>query len=58
MARAANIALKHKNQETFYQAKIATARFYANNFLPQAIAFSKASTTGADDILAISSDFL
>ena len=51
MARAAECATRLKSaggcdSPGFYQAKIATARFYADHSLPLAIAFQHAITEG------------
>jgi 3-(methylthio)propanoyl-CoA dehydrogenase len=56
LARSALIAkrkLDAKNSEAeFYQAKIVTARFFAEHHLPHASAFSEAIVSGADSALA------
>lgn len=37
----------------FLRAKIASARFYAEHVLPQALAFSRAASAGADAVMAV-----
>ena len=53
MAKAANIAGHGAADDVFYKAKLATARFYAANLLPQVAGFARAATAGADDIMAL-----
>jgi hypothetical protein len=56
MAKAANIASATENDDDFYKAKRATARFYAANMLPQVAGYAEAARAGADDIMAIAAD--
>jgi len=60
MARAANIAAdklaKGEGDAAFMRAKIATARFYAENLLPLADAYAQAAVTGSDATLALAAD--
>jgi len=60
MARAALIAarkLKAKEGDTkFYQAKIATARFFAEHILSQAVGYRAAIIEGSGAVLALSED--
>lgn len=57
MARAAAIARKKLDSgdadRAFYQAKIATARFYADCVLPQALGLGHAVTHGGPAVLAL-----
>jgi len=57
MARAATIAVERLNagegDAKFYQAKIATARFYADHVLSQAPAYARTVTTGGASALAL-----
>ena len=53
MAKAANIASAAENDDDFYKAKRATARFYAANMLPQVAGYSAAARAGADDKMAL-----
>lgn len=57
MARSALAALGKRNDpdadQGFVDAKIATARFYAENILPQCGALARAATSGADTIMAL-----
>ncbi|MEX3932980.1 acyl-CoA dehydrogenase [Paraburkholderia phymatum] len=59
MARAMLVAQqKHADDPSFYGAKIATAQFYAEHVLPQAVALeaSIVSAKGAEGVLALSED--
>ncbi|MBP0597901.1 acyl-CoA dehydrogenase [Herbaspirillum sp. LeCh32-8] len=60
MARAAAVsAAKLKAGEgdvKFYDAKLATARFFADQILPQALAYRTAIVEGAESVLALSED--
>ncbi|MFL9923362.1 acyl-CoA dehydrogenase [Herbaspirillum lusitanum] len=60
MARAAAIAagkLKAGEGDTqFYSAKLATARFFADQILPQALAYRTAIVDGAESVMALSED--
>jgi hypothetical protein len=49
---------KHADVPSFYGAKIATAQFYAEHVLPQAVALeaSIVSAKGTDGVLALSED--
>ena len=58
MARAAGISARRLadgpgGDAPFYQAKLATARFYAANLLPQVAAHAAAATAGARDVMAL-----
>tara|TARA_R110000868_G_scaffold4155_4_gene25218 strand:+ start:1511 stop:3268 length:1758 start_codon:yes stop_codon:yes gene_type:complete len=56
MAKAANLAAQGAEDDDFYKAKLATARFYAANLLPQAAGYAQAATAGAEDIMALPAD--
>jgi alkylation response protein AidB-like acyl-CoA dehydrogenase len=60
MARAALAAAKHlgdgKTDADFYRAKIATARFYADYFLPQTVALKHAIVTAGESVLALAAE--
>jgi acyl-CoA dehydrogenase len=60
MARAALIAAKRLAEGTgdadFYRAKIATARFYADYFLPQTAALKHAIVTAGESVLALAAE--
>jgi 3-(methylthio)propanoyl-CoA dehydrogenase len=60
MARAALIAHNRlasgENDPAFYQAKIATARFYADHFLTQAAGFSDTAMHGAAGVMALAKE--
>ncbi|MBN3766551.1 acyl-CoA dehydrogenase C-terminal domain-containing protein, partial [Burkholderia sp. Ac-20365] len=59
MARAMLVAQqKHAQDPSFYGAKLATAQFFAEHILPQAVALeaSITSTKGGEGILALSED--
>ena len=60
MARAAAIAaVKLKAGEgdaKFYEAKLATARFFADQILPQALAYRTAIVEGAQSVMALSEE--
>ena len=60
MARAAAISsakLKAGGGDAkFYEAKLATARFFADQFLPQALAYRTAIVDGAASVLALSEE--
>ncbi|HTL76330.1 MAG TPA: acyl-CoA dehydrogenase [Casimicrobiaceae bacterium] len=60
MARAANVAVDKlasgEGDAAFMRAKIATARFYAENLLPLAEAYAQAAVTGSDATLALAAD--
>lgn len=53
MARSASVAATSKDDDEFYKIKIATARFYAANLLPQVAAYAQAARTGAAEIMAV-----
>jgi alkylation response protein AidB-like acyl-CoA dehydrogenase len=57
-ALAAARALSLGEDDRFYRAKIATARFYAENVLPQADGLLTAATLGADAVDAITEEML
>jgi len=60
MARAALIAQKRlaegKGDADFHRAKIATARFYADYFLPQTVALKHAIVTAGESVLALATE--
>jgi butyryl-CoA dehydrogenase len=60
MARAALIAadrLKAGEGDTrFYEAKVATARFYADHILPQSLAYRTAIIAGGQGVMALAED--
>jgi len=60
MARAALVAAKRlgegQNDPEFYRAKIATARFYADYFLPQTGALKHAIVTAGESVLALAAE--
>jgi acyl-CoA dehydrogenase len=60
MARSALIARKRlaegNGDADFYRAKIATARFYADYFLPQTVALKHAIVTAGDSVLALATE--
>ena len=59
MARAALAAAKHLSDgkdADFYRAKIATARFYADYFLPQTVALKHAIVTAGESVLALAAE--
>ena len=53
MARSAAIASAAERRPEFYSAKLATARFYAANLLPQVAACAQAAMVGSEDIMAL-----
>jgi alkylation response protein AidB-like acyl-CoA dehydrogenase len=60
MARAALAGAKRigegQNDAEFYRAKIATARFYADYFLPQTSALKHAIVTAGESVLALAAE--
>jgi alkylation response protein AidB-like acyl-CoA dehydrogenase len=61
MARAAIAAQRRLDdgggaESSFYAAKIATARFYAEHILPQALGLREAITRGGHSVMALSED--
>jgi len=60
MARAATIAHNRlsagENEPLFYRAKIATARFYADHFLPQAAGLSDTTMHGGPGVMALADE--
>jgi 3-(methylthio)propanoyl-CoA dehydrogenase len=60
MARAATIAHNRlaagENDPAFYRAKIATARFYADHFLPQAAGLSDTTMHGSSGVMALAEE--
>jgi butyryl-CoA dehydrogenase len=59
MARAAAIGSKLKSGEgdsKFYEAKLATARFYAEQILPQALAYRTAIVDGGAAVMALAEE--
>ncbi len=57
MARAAEVAQRRHSEPgadtSFYDAKLATVRFYCEHILPQAAAFRQTVISGADSVLAL-----
>ena len=57
MVRAAQVAQRKCGQPAadtaFYEAKLATARFYCEHLLPQAAAFRHTVISGADSVMAL-----
>ena len=57
MARAALVAQQKRGEPgadtSFYDAKLATARFYSEHILPQAAAFRQTVVTGAASVMAL-----
>jgi alkylation response protein AidB-like acyl-CoA dehydrogenase len=60
LARAAVVAADHLNADTgdkeFYEAKIITARFFAEQVLPMAGAYRRVIESGSESIMALSED--
>ena len=60
MARAALVAARRlaegKGDREFYRAKIATARFYADYYLPQTVALKHAVVTAGESVLALADE--
>jgi hypothetical protein len=60
MAQAAMVALARRKEvgadTVFYDAKLATARFYCEHILPQAVALAHSVREGAESVLALSPD--
>jgi 3-(methylthio)propanoyl-CoA dehydrogenase len=56
MARAALAADKASGDDSFYKAKIATARFFADHVLVQAPALRNTVVNGAAGVMALSED--
>jgi 3-(methylsulfanyl)propanoyl-CoA dehydrogenase len=57
MARAALAAEKKKSEDpSFYEAKIATVRFYADHVLVQAPALRNTVVNGAAAVMALSEE--
>ena len=60
MARAALAATKHladgRGDTDFYRAKISTARFYADYYLPQTAALTHAVLTAGESVLALADE--
>ena len=60
MARAALAATKHladgRGDTDFYRAKISTARFYADYYLPQTAALKHAVLTAGESVLALADE--
>ncbi|MBM3343624.1 MAG: acyl-CoA dehydrogenase [Betaproteobacteria bacterium] len=60
MARAAVVARKKRAEPgadaAFYEAKLVTARFYAEHVLPKAAAYAQTVVGGADSVLALAVD--
>jgi hypothetical protein len=57
MARAAEVAQRKRGEPgadtAFYDAKLATARFYSEHILPQAAAYQRTVVSGAESVLAL-----
>ncbi len=60
MARSALVAARRlaedKGDREFYRAKIATARFYADYYLPQTVALKHAVVTAGESVLALADE--
>nr|WP_198981540.1 acyl-CoA dehydrogenase [Herbaspirillum sp. ASV7] len=60
MARAAAVSASRlksgEGDSKFYEAKLATARFYAEQILPQALAYRTAIVEGGQSVLALAED--
>ena len=60
MGRAALIATEQlaeaRGDADFLRSKLATARFYAENLLPQAEALAQSITMGSDSVLALTAE--
>jgi hypothetical protein len=60
MARAARIAVdklaRGEGNAAYMRAKLATARFYADNLLPLADAYAQSIVSGSQDVLALGAD--
>ena len=61
MARSAEISARALagrpgGDTPFYRAKSATARFYANNLLPQVAAHARAAASGSADVMALADE--
>ena len=57
MARAALVAkAKLAEDESFYGAKIVTARFYAEQIMPRVAAYVQAAESGSDMTMALADD--
>ncbi len=60
MARAAVAASDHlagdAGDREFYEAKIITARFFAEQIMPMAAAYRRAIEYGSDTVMALSED--
>ena len=54
---AAGYLDKGEGDQTFYRAKIATARFYADQMLPQAAAYGETVRAGATALAEVSDEF-
>ena len=56
-ARMAKIALSNKSSgDPFYQAKLATARFYFDKLLPETAALIRQARAGSDSLMAMPAD--
>ncbi|HTE15503.1 MAG TPA: acyl-CoA dehydrogenase [Burkholderiales bacterium] len=57
MARAVEVAQRKRGETgadiSFYDTKLATARFYCEHILPQAAAFKQTVVSGADSVMAL-----
>jgi alkylation response protein AidB-like acyl-CoA dehydrogenase len=61
LARSAKVAsdlLTRDGDDAWLEAKVATARFYADQILPQASAVAPAATAGAGQLYAVADDML
>jgi butyryl-CoA dehydrogenase len=60
MARAAAVSASRlksgEGDSKFYEAKLATARFYAEQILPQALAYRTAIVEGGQAVMALDED--
>lgn len=56
-AQMARIALAHQEEEAFYKAKLATARFYFARLLPETAYQIRAARSGADSLMDMQEDW-
>jgi alkylation response protein AidB-like acyl-CoA dehydrogenase len=52
-ARMARVALQKRGNDPFYEAKLATARFYFSRMLPEATMQAQVARAGADSLMAM-----
>ncbi len=57
-AKAATIAVGEGQDPAYYEAKIALARFYADNYLTEAVALADAVAAGAEGVARLDPDVL